>query len=703
MKVSNTVGYEARFADLLQTITDVLRRRIWILLAVTAIITIIGVVMTMRITPIYQGVARLQIDPSRNPLTRTPNEAQAQLASEAIETEVAVLSSLELAREVTKRLKLTQDPEFGGKPSDATPTEADLDRVTRSVSGHFSAARDRLTYIIVARFTSKDKQKAARITNSFITAYLDTKVGSSIGTAERQSQWFQNRMNELATDVRAADEKVADYQAQAGIVRGATNYQGTIVDQQIGPLSVQLASAESVAAEARSKEISARKQIARGSLDAISDVRESATIQDLRRQRALLVQSLEDVQVRYGPKHPDYKKVQEQLSAIDQQIKLEAQRVILSLDADATAAEARALSLRQAMNALEARQASNARASVIAASLQRDADSKHDAYDKMAQLALQTRQAAQNSIAQAQIIDSADAPQSPYWPNRPLLYLLSFIVGLGAGIAVITTQELMVSGIRNISDVEEDLDLPLISAVPRIRKTNRPADLLIEKPTSQFAEALRNARASIIGVRGQDRPKIIAITSALPSEGKTTTALSLARTFALNGDRTIIVDADVRRAQLRRITANAGVNPSIIDLLHGEVSLDQAIISGGIDNLDQILVQEPYFSSENLFGGDTMTRILEELAGRYDAVILDLPPLIGLADGRFLAALADAVVLAIRWDSTPKHAVNSAVNWLRGDGANLIGAMFTMVDTSSQQVGAYYYYSKKYSAYYQNN
>lgn len=706
MKVVSAAEPETRLSDLIRTVRDVVRRRIWVLLGITAAIAVIGIILTLRITPVYQGVTRIQIDPSRNPLARTAGEAQAQLASEAIETEVSVIRSLDLARVVVKRLNLLNDPEFGGGPTrdGQTPLSPDakLDVVARAVNSHLDAARDRLTYIMVIRFNSQSAEKAARIANTFATAYLDTKVGNKIGTAERQTQWYQRRMDELAAEIRSADERVAQFQARTGIVRGASNQQGTIVDQQVAPLSLQLASAESFAAEARAKEQSARQQVRRGTLDTISDVRQSATIQDLRRQRALLSQTLEDVRGRYGERHPDFIKVRDQVAGLDTELKKEMSRVVSSLDSDAGAAEARSASLRNSMAQLEQKQGENARASVMAASLQREADSKHDAYEKIAQMALESRQAAQNSIAQAQIIDNAEPSQNPSWPNRPLLFLLSIIAGLGVGVAVIVTQELMITGMRSIDEVESELGVPLIAAVPSV-KQDHPADIVVDKPTSQYAEALRNARASLLGVRGQARPKVIALTSALPSEGKTTTALALARVMAMNGDRTIIVDADVRRAQLRTITQTNPDGMGLVELLHGDATLDQVIEPSGLANLDQIIIHKPYFSSENLFGNDLMPKILEELSGRYDTIILDLPPLVGLADGRFLAALADAVALVIKWNKTPKHAVVSAASWLKTDGANLVGSMFTMVDTSSQSVGSYYYYSKQYSEYYQES
>ncbi len=708
MKVSNVAaGYETRLADVVRTAKDVLRRRYLTLAAITLAITAIGVFLTLRITPTYQGVAKIQIDPSRNPLTRNQSEANAQLASEAIETEVTNLGSMDLVRDVVRRLNLVNHPQFRGiwqaraeKTGPVSDTEK-VELVAAAVRSNISVSRDKLTYILLVRYSSPDADIAAKVANAMATAYLDNKVGSRIGTAERQSKWFESRMADLVQEVRVADERVAQYQAQAGIVRGASNNSGTITDQQVGPLSVQLASAESIAAEARSKQTSAQQQVTRGTLDTVSDVRNSATVQDLRRQRALLLQASAEMEGRYGNRHPDYLKVRDQLEGIDKQLAEESRRVVSSLRSDADAADARAASLRSSMRALEERQANNARASVIAASLQRDADSKHAAYDRLSQLALESRQAAQNSIAQAQIIEAAQTPRNPSWPNKPLLFMVSFLVGLAAGIAVITTQELMVSGLRTVEEVEEKLGVPLLAAIPNVRKNTRPANLLIEKPTSQFAEALRNARASILGVREKDRPQIIALTSALPSEGKTTTSLGLARTMAISGDRTILVDADVRRAMLRNILDTSNDGPGIVEVLHGEVDLDQAIQPSGVENLDQILVQKPYFSSENMFGSGQMQTMLDELSKRYDTIILDLPPLVGLADGRFIAALADAVVLVIKWDTTPADAVISAADHLKSDGANLVGAMFTMVDQSSKAAGAYYYYTKQYSSYYQ--
>lgn len=703
MQVSRTAA-EARLADVVKSAKDVLYRRKWTLLVVTGAVLAAGVAGTFMLTPKYQGVTRIQIDPNRDPLSRNRNDVQAQLATEAIETQVSVMTSLDLARQVARRLQLWNDPHFAAafKKQTGHPLtdEEKVDVIANQLESGLSVGRDKLTYIINVKYASTDPKEAARIVNEFAATYIDSGVTNNIGTAQKQTAFFQKQLDEMAAGARAADEKVAQFEAQAGIV-SKSDVMGTITDQQIGPLSVQMASAQALAAEARAKASSARQLVAQGKLDTVSDVRNSQTIVALKQARTALVQNLADMRLRYGDAYPDLIKVRDQITEIDHQLSLEAKRVVSSLDSDAAASEAQAGSLASSMQRLQDQKAGETHASVMLQSLQRDADSKHAAYDRMAQTTMDTRQATQASFAQAQVLDVARVPGAPYFPNKPLMIALSFVIGVAAGLAVIIIQEMLVSGLSSVQAIEDELGQKLIAAIPRVPNTDRPADIILQKQTSQFSEALRNALATIRGVKSDVAPKIIAISSALPNEGKTTTSLGLARTSALSGSRTIIVDVDVRRAQLVSLLDVSADKAGTVELLRREADLDAAIIPTGLDKLDTILVRQPHFTSENLFGSDVIHDLLEQLSTRYDTIILDLPPLVGLADGRFLAALADAVVLAVKWNATPMAAVKSAVNWLGSDGANLVGVMYTMVDPMSQAYGSYYYYSAQYSAYYQ--
>ncbi len=704
--VHETDGQEGRLSDLVNIIRDTIRRRWLTLVLVTVTIFALCAAFIFFLTPQYESQARVRIDPSRNPLAGSAQADQTSLNPEAIETEVAAISSLDLAREVVKRLNLDRDPEFTKALSERAGTQAlsqsdRLNITAQAVQRNLTVGRDKLTYLIGIKFSSRDPLKAAQIANGFAQAYVETKVGSKLNTAERQAEWFEQRLNALGAEVRAADERVAQYRANSGLSDGTSGGAGaTIVDQQVGPLSSQLATAESDAAAARAALNAAGSQAARGGIDSVGDVRSSLVITDLRRQRADTLRAIGEVSARYGEKHPESLKLRDQLTTIDSQIDAEAKRVMGSLQASAVAADARAASLRGTMGNLESGRARNTRASVMAESLEREAAAKRTAYEKLSQMSIDTTQAARNSISQAVIVDSAQASRKPAFPNKPLFLSLAAVIALAAGFGTIATQEMLVSGLRSVDDIETLLGIPMLAAVPKVGKLERPADLLLEKPTSLFAESLRIARAAILGVHSAETYKVIAITSALPSEGKTTTALAFARTLAINGSHTLLLDCDVRRAALREIVGNPSTGPGLLEVLNGEATADQAITRGDIDGLDHLLVRTPYFSSGDLFGDGHMKDILDALRTRYDKIILDLPPLIGLADGRFLAAMADATALAVRWNSTPPQAAASAVSWLKSDGANPVGVIYTMVDTSSEVIGGLYY-SKKYSAYYQ--
>jgi Mrp family chromosome partitioning ATPase len=207
----------------------------------------------------------------------------------------------------------------------------------------------------------------------------------------------------------------------------------------------------------------------------------------------------------------------------------------------------------------------------------------------------QSTQASTNSIAQAEIVDTAKPPIGPTRPTGLLLIAVVFILAIVAGAGTVTVQELLVTGFRTVEEVESKLGLPVLAALPALPKNNKPADMLLEKPTSFYSEALRIARASLLGVRGDNAPKIIAVTSALP-EGKTTTSLALARTMALNNARTLLFECDVRRAVMQHSVRSPAAAVGTVEVVMGEAPLDSAITPGDVPHLDHLLVTTPYFS-----------------------------------------------------------------------------------------------------------
>jgi polysaccharide biosynthesis transport protein len=695
--------YEARLSDVISVVQNTLRRRWKTFAAVSLAVIIAGIVLVSLITPMYSATAKIRLEPEKaSPAANSPRQPK-ELSDEAIETEASSVRSLEVARSVVQSEDLMGDPEYAKAlettVSATTTPEARETIVANALLENLNVSRESLSFNLNITFNARDPIKAARIANAFARNYLELRRSKRGESARQQNIWFQERLDELGRDAAAAEGRAVAFRSRAGILEGGVG--GTIVDQQVAPLAGSLAAAESDAAAARASLAAARAQMARGGLESVSKVLDSPVIADLRSRRAQVMIENKEITERYGAKHPESLRIQGQLESLDRQIAAEARRVVSSLEAAAAAANARAQSLGGSLQNIEGQREQTAAANSTAYALEREAQAKRALYDNMSKFSLDTTQEVTEQFEQAEYTP-ATPPIHPSRPNKPLLYGLAFLVGLAAGAAVIAIQEMLSGGFQSVEELETQLGLPVLAVVPKVSESESPAQMMLERPTSMFSESFRIARTAIFGGAGNPNIKVIAITSSLPAEGKTTSAVAFARTLAIAGSRTLLLECDIRRAAIQQVLEIPSPQTGIVEVLHGEVELDTAIQQGDVPNLDRLLTVSPYFSAENLFGEGRMEALLAELRPRYDYIVLDLPPLMGLADGRYLATFADATALVVKWRSTPISAVKSAVNWLRSDGARPVGALFTQVDASAHSVGGLYYYSKQYAGYYQN-
>lgn len=693
----------------IRRIWDALRRRWRMLLAIVVVVLLASLVAVMLITPKYTAVARLRIEPSQNALIGQPTTGSNLPDQSIVETEASVMRSHDLALQVVKKLNLGEDREFTRNldplPANATPQEKSqhLDDVADVVAGRITADREKATYVVDLSFDSIDPVKAARLANAFAEIYIEASVNRRTGTAARQASMLERRLGELSRAAQGADARLGQYRAATGIVgEGSVS----VTDQQISPLASQVATAESEAAAARSKLAVARNQITSGGITAVSAVLGSTVISNLRAQRATLMSQASEISTRYGPRHPEALRIKEQLQAIDQQIQEEANRVIGSLQSEASAATARAASLRSDLNQLKGAQAAETRFSATADSYKRAAESTRQAYNQAAELSQRTNQIAASPLAQAQIVESASIPAKPSAPNKKMLLAASLAFALLLGTGTVAMQELLSAGLRTRGDLEA-LGLPFLASIPMSGKsgvgkpseaTGSPADALVNSPFTAYAEAFRSIRSTLT-ISSEHPLKVIALVSSLPGEGKTTSSLSLARMMALSGDRTIVVDMDTRRAGLSAL-AGMGGKIGLVEVLRDGTNFTAAIQPDVVENLDILPVSSATFVPGDLFTGERMRDLVAALRERYDCVVFDTPPLLGVNDARAIASIADAVLLAVRWDKTPKNAVKNARDLLDQDHARTIGAIFTMVDPSAEVTGALHY-SSRYSAYYQ--
>jgi len=687
---------------------DVVKRRWGIFATVTLTVTALVILFILLQTPQYEASARVKLDPRQPDVGTENNGGMSNPDQSLVDTEVGVISSRDLADDVAARLHLSADPSFVSPGTSGKQIER---AVVDHLLANLTVTREKSSYIVDITYKAVDANRAALIANAFATGYINNNVGQRTSTAAQSARLLEQQAVKLADQVQQANARVAQYRVSTGIVQGVSG--GTSVDEQIATLTSQLATEEAAAAAAQSRAKVAQQQLGSGDVSSIGSVINSQAIAQLRAQRADIVRDMGEVNTRYGPKHPAAVRVAEQLRAVDQQILEESRHVVDSLVSDARAATASADSLRHTLATLKSQQVSDSRAIVVANDLQKQADSQRSIYEQAVTQEERANQAASNFLPRAQIIEQAAPPAYPTSPKRALLSMLGLVLAISLGTVTITVQELLARGFMTAAALEEAIGLRVLGIIPLYRKRNRsqsPADALIEHPMTAFAEAVRSLRSALLLARPTNTEpgpedanpgaSVLAIVSAMPGEGKTTTSLSLARIMAQAGERVVLIDCDTRRADLRRFVTTEG-SASFVDVLRGDAELSAAIVADVVEGLDLLPVLAPSFETRDLFTSDRITPVLAYLRQRYDQIVLDAPPMIGVADTRRIVQLADAVLLVVKWNATPAETVGQAARWLVEDKAPIVGTALTMVDPRTEAAGAAYY-GQEYAAYYRD-
>ena len=304
--------------------------------------------------------------------------------------------------------------------------------------------------------------------------------------------------------------------------------------------------------------------------------------------------------------------------------------------------------MRASLGRIKGEKSRNAEAAAFADSYDRDAKAKQVAYEELAHKLEEVTQAQHNQMPTGVIVERAVTPSLPTFPNIPLFAALGLVLGMLVGFATILVRELFNPNVRFAEDLTSATGAHFIVSVPKMTKKMLGrgganlalADLILARPVSAYSEAFRTIRSTIL-LNQPKPPQLIAVVSALPSEGKSTVATSLARIMAANNDKVIIVDCDLRRGTVAKI---AGIDPAVglVEVLNGKTSWRDAVITHTESGLDMLPVASTRFTTSDLFSGKAMHDLIEQLRAEYQFVILDTPPVLAVSDSRVIASQADA-------------------------------------------------------------
>jgi exopolysaccharide transport family protein len=716
------------------------RRRLRVFVAVFVLALAGVLVFTLEQTPRYTATSYVMIDTRKRDVSKVDQVlSDLPTDSSSVDTEVEVLKSRSLATRVVQHMHLDRDPEFNVKLQKPTMLKSilaaprslfhsaapvlsgqalidqkaiddrkELDGVVDRLIKRLKVSRSGLTYVIAIDITSVNATKAADIANAYAQDYLLEQLEAKFDATKQASTWLDERLGQLKSQVEQAETAVAAYRTQTGLI-GAVG--SNLTEQEVSNLNQQLALAQAQEAEQEAKVRTARQQLASGSNgEDVGAALDSDVVKQLRAQRAEVSGKLADLQTRYGARHPEVQRVDRQLADIDAQIQQEINRTISNLDAQAAVARQRVASIQGSLGHARGTLAGNNAAAVHLAELDRNASSVRTLYESFLNRFKETTTQQGMEDSDARVVSKAKIPTDPSFPKLGLNLALGSLFGLAAAIAAVFLAEALDSGIATSEDIERFLGVASLGSIPLLSSTvaakggpvQSPAEIVVERPLSAFAEAFRNLRTSIVYSRVDKPVRVIAVTSSLPGEGKTTTAFCLGRAMAMSGSRTVVVDCDVRRRNINRLL---GQEPAVglMEVLAGKATLDQALILDTASGAWFLPLARSSFTPKDLFGGQAMTNLLIDLKSRFEFVLLDTAPVLPVADTRALAPKADVVVFLTQWRRTPRRAVQSAFELLRSVGADIAGVALTQVDVREQAKYGYGdagYYYRSYRKYY---
>lgn len=673
---------------------QMLRRRLLIMLLVGATAAAGGFSFLMMRTPVYSATALVMINPRQERVLRQ-QELVDQLPREAaaIDSEIEMLRSTALLTELANALGMVENPEAPGAGAAAA-----------GLGGSISVRRRGMTYVIEITAHSTDPERAQLIANTYADVYIASQVNARIATAQRANSWLSRRLAELREDVQRKESAAEAFRSQAGLMSAQGS---TLQEQQITEVqrSVLTAQAELAEREARYRQL--QEMRASGApLESIGNMLNSDTVRSLRDREAEISRRRSELELRYHETHPAVQSVRAEQADVNQQIQREIQRISVNMSNEVAVFRARLATLQGSLRSATGELSDNTGASVRLRELEREATASREVYESYLQRYQEIADQEQFNMSDARLMTYADTPAAPSSPQLRISLALAIALGLFFGFAAGVIAELFDQSVKNADDLEAKVGYPAIASIPSISKKmmrqmppaeRHPSGYLVGRPMSAFTEALRVLRTVIVYSKLDFSMKVVAITSALPDEGKTTISMCLARVAAMSGQKVVVVDCDLRKQSINDVI-DIETDVGILQVLAGEAPWRSAIVRDPNSDAHVLPVATSGFTPRDVFGSEAMSRLVGELRQHYDLVILDCAPILAVAETRVLVKHADSVVIVARAGRSAVGAVRSAVAQTEGAGGNVLGIALNCVQPQWQSYAdsLYFYQSKSY-------
>jgi succinoglycan biosynthesis transport protein ExoP len=685
-------------------------------------------------TPRYTANAQVLLDLRRDRVVANESFLQEPaLDNAALESQLALIRSTVLLKRVVEREQLIEDPEFGVAPpekpsvlqviasyfyfldpqmaltpflnffgratdnSKAQSTQIGDPIISSKVMASIEALRvatgvlrSGQAHVFGISVTSTDPVRAAKLANAIASAYVVDKLDSSFEAAKKASLWLADRLTELRKQLRDSEEAVAKFRSEHGLVQ--SNASSTLSQQQLAEFNAKLVGAKAEVAEKKTRvDFLASIEKKGEKLLSYPDFITSSVLTNLRQQQAAISQREADLAARYEPQHPIVVNIRAERRDVERGIAAETQRLAANIKNEYDLAQARLEAAERSLREATGQTSIDDTTAITLRELERTAAVNKSLFESFLQKAKVTEEQSTFEARDVRVITPAVPPGVPSFPKKGQTMIYALIIGLLLGGGGAVTLEMLNAGFTSPRQLEDALGIPLLASVGHVRDQDLTVDgkridaslIPVLKPLSRYSEAMRALRIGIQMSDVDDPPKVIQITSALPGEGKTTIALSIAASAAISGLRVLFIDADLRHPSASH-ALGLQQQLGLVNVLLGQVKAEDAVRFDNYGKFWVVSAGTDTYNPADLLGSDRMKAQIANFKNSFDLIVIDSSPVGAVTDSIVISQLADKVVFVVRWSSTARDVVRDAVSHFPGD-KSIAGVVFNLVDEDRAQ------------------
>jgi succinoglycan biosynthesis transport protein ExoP len=657
----------------------VLRRR-WLALAVFVLVVGAVTARVLLVRPVYQAQSQILIEREVPKVVDFDEKARVDDAwQDYYQTQYRLLQSRLLARKVVERLHLLQDPEFGGpRPAaELEAAEAAAPGASPAMEQAIDLFLDRLkvrpvknSQLVAVAYQAYRPGLAAQVANALPEVYIQQSLDFRYRISAEAGAWLARENEEQARKLESAERALQKYSEDEGLVN--VEERRGLVEQELKDLGSALNAAKTRRLE---KEALYLQMRGAGNAEELPEVIRSPLVQTLRTELATLERQNAQLMAKgYLEQHPEAVKVREQVEGTRQKIAAEARRIVRAAQNDYQVAADQERRVAGALEGAKDEALDLQKRALKYDALKRDLDASQRVSDSLVVRQKQTDVVRDVKASNVHVIDAAVVPSSPVRPRVARDLGLGLLLGLGLALAAAFVRDYLDTSVGRPSDVRL-LGLPLLGVIPEAPPRARPLVVARSMRPEPFSEGYRVLRTALPLPPDEGDGQVLLVTSTLPGEGKSVTAMNLALTLASTEEKVLLIDADLRRPALHGLVGARRV-PGLSEVLIGMEPAAKAIQRVQGSRLALLPAGTPLQRNPaDLLATHALRRLLAELRDGYDRIVLDTPPVGTIADALILAPQAEGVLVVARSGKVTRSALTHVLERLGNAGGKVLGVV----------------------------